>query len=325
MFKGHTIKKNKTFLISDRILLIHFQSKEVQIEMPGGGHVAGKWYGPENVRPIVMVHGWLDNAGTFDTLIPLLPSDFSYLAIDFPGHGLSSHLPSGCFYHAEDYVTTLEKIRSKYKWNQISLIAHSMGSQVSFLYASVFPEKVNLVCALDTLKIEYDGIDSITQRFLRQARKLAELNENDEQKLPEYSYNDIVQRTYEGLMKSVDLDKVEHLVERAIKPSDSDPSKFSFTRDIRVKFMQKFVVEHDVCWEFIKRIQAPYLFIRSDDKILSESEANILEAVDCFREHNERFEMVRVKGTHHFHLNHPELIAGKIADFLVKYHDCHAA
>lgn len=32
-----------------------------------------------------MLHGWMDNAGTFDTLIPLLPKELSYLSIDLPG------------------------------------------------------------------------------------------------------------------------------------------------------------------------------------------------------------------------------------------------
>lgn len=73
------------------------QITEIQIEVPWG-HIAGKWYGPENVRPIVMLHGWQDNVGTFDTLIPLLPPKLSYLSIDFAGHGLSSRLPHGMRY-----------------------------------------------------------------------------------------------------------------------------------------------------------------------------------------------------------------------------------
>lgn len=305
--------KNNSFLISN------FQSKEVEIKVPWG-HIAGKWYGPENVTAVVMLHGWLDNAGTFDTLIPLLPSDFSYLAIDLPGHGFSSHLPEGCFYHTEDFVLILENIRQKYKWDKISLIAHSMGATVSFIYASAFPDKVNLVCALDTLKIEYDGLENITRRFLRQMPKLSGLNEKSVRNLAEYSYEDTIQRTYEGLMKSVDLDKVKYLVERSTRPSPNNPDKLHFTRDIRVKFMQKFTLEPSVSFEFIKRIQAPYLFIRSNDQDLSEPEANILEAVDHFRQNNKKFEMVRVEGKHHFHLNQPELIAGTVSDFLVKYH-----
>ena len=48
------------------------------------------------------LHGWLDNAGTWDTLAPLLLSASphqSLLCLDYPGHGLSSHLPPGQAYH----------------------------------------------------------------------------------------------------------------------------------------------------------------------------------------------------------------------------------
>lgn len=45
------------------------------------------------------VHGWNDNAGTFDKLIPMLPQDLYIVAVDMPGHGLSSHLPPGITYH----------------------------------------------------------------------------------------------------------------------------------------------------------------------------------------------------------------------------------
>lgn len=53
----------------------------------------GKWWGPRNKQPIIAIHGWQDNAGTFDPLIELLPKDLSILCIDLPGHGKSSHIP----------------------------------------------------------------------------------------------------------------------------------------------------------------------------------------------------------------------------------------
>jgi pimeloyl-ACP methyl ester carboxylesterase len=43
-----------------------------------------------------------DNCGTFDQLAPLLPKNISLLAIDLPGHGLSSRVPDGMAYHFFD-------------------------------------------------------------------------------------------------------------------------------------------------------------------------------------------------------------------------------
>ena len=44
------------------------------------------------------LHGWLDNAGSFDTLAPQLVAAcprHALLCLDYPGHGRSSHLPPG--------------------------------------------------------------------------------------------------------------------------------------------------------------------------------------------------------------------------------------
>ncbi|GLV33094.1 uncharacterized protein CBL_10441 [Carabus blaptoides fortunei] len=67
--------------------------KEVKIPVPWG-HIAVKTWGNERDPIILVVHGWVDNAGSFDTLIPLLPTSYYYYCMDLPGHGRSSHLES---------------------------------------------------------------------------------------------------------------------------------------------------------------------------------------------------------------------------------------
>ena len=56
-----------------------------------------KWGGPEGI-PTVGLHGWLDNANTFDRLAPLIP-ELNLVALDFAGHGLSNHRAEGVHYH----------------------------------------------------------------------------------------------------------------------------------------------------------------------------------------------------------------------------------
>lgn len=50
------------------------------------------------VEKIIALHGWQDNCGTFDELIPLITTKAVIVAVDFPGHGRSSHLPVGIPY-----------------------------------------------------------------------------------------------------------------------------------------------------------------------------------------------------------------------------------
>ena len=83
---------------------------EVSIPVPWGA-IAGKhWRGREaeardpgqGTQQWLVLHGLLDNAGSFDSLVPLLTSalpSHSFLCLDYPGHGLSSHLPPGQMYH----------------------------------------------------------------------------------------------------------------------------------------------------------------------------------------------------------------------------------
>lgn len=296
-----------------------FQQKEVQIQVPWG-HIAGKWYGSENKQPILMVHGWQDNAGSFDTLIPLLPQDQSYLAIDLPGHGYSSHLPHGFYYHSLDLVPMLEQIRVHFDWKRISLVAHSMGSIVAFVYASLFPGKVNLVCALDSLKMFSVDPKQEAKICTWRMKNLMALRLELIQNPPSYTYDELVRRVYEGSKKSVDIGKAKYLIARGTRPCANHKQRFCFQRDIRVKFIQTPNMQQHTSLEFVKRIQAPYLFIRGNDRDFSEAEENISQAVDVFQQFNNRFEIVRIQGTHHFHLNQPELIAAKISEFLQKYH-----
>lgn len=81
----------------------------------------GKWWGPTDEQPIVAIHGWQDNSGSFDNLAQLLPSNVAILSIDLPGHGFSSHLPDGQFYYVFwDGVIILRRIIKYYKWNKVS-------------------------------------------------------------------------------------------------------------------------------------------------------------------------------------------------------------
>lgn len=122
---------------------------EYKIPVPWG-FIAGKWWGSKHQQPIICLHGWQDNAGTFDRLIPLLPKEFSYLALDLPGHGKSSHYPTGMHYYVFwDGVSLIRRIANYHKWEKIKLIGHSLGGCLSFMYASSFPDAVDKFISID--------------------------------------------------------------------------------------------------------------------------------------------------------------------------------
>lgn len=248
--------------------MVEIKVVEIRLKLKFGT-LAGKWWGPKQSRPIIEFHGWQDNAGSFDALIPQLPLEFSYFAIDLPGHGFSAHIPNGYFYYISDMASILEEIRCAFNWQKILLIAHSMGVLVTFTYASLFPKPVDLVCALDTLKpVNLTPKDAAHLTSTR-LKKLYQLNSSLKYPLPSYNFEEIKERIYEGSLKSLDRDKVDLLMKRGVKAT-TNSNKFQMTRDIRIKYINPLFIQHEIILKYIKKIQAAYLFIKTDDKTYDE-------------------------------------------------------
>ena len=79
-------------------------AEELTLALPQGTLAARCWGDPA-APPLLALHGWLDNAGTFDHLAPLLAAHWRVVALDLRGHGRSSHLPAGAWYHYVDYLS----------------------------------------------------------------------------------------------------------------------------------------------------------------------------------------------------------------------------
>ncbi|XP_055309654.1 serine hydrolase-like protein isoform X2 [Sitodiplosis mosellana] len=300
------------------------EPKEVQIEVPWG-HVAGKWYGSENTRPIVLVHGWQDNAGSFDKLIPLLLNgpNRSYLSIDLPGHGLSSRLPDGILYTSTNSINVLNIIRRHFKWDQMSFCSHSLGAHISSLFAALYPERCDLLICLDALMKPYLGnVDTL----ITECRKIGDdfldldqLNRSDKEP-PTYTYAEIAERW--AKQTKITTDAVEFMMKRGVVPSKANKNLFCFSRDVRLKIMEFGMsnINDDVQLKLIGRIQAPHLFIKANKSPEFEGKERYKKALEILTESNPKFEWRTVIGGHHCHLTEPKHVSDHISKFITKYH-----
>ncbi|XP_021919934.1 probable serine hydrolase isoform X2 [Zootermopsis nevadensis] len=288
------------------------QVQEVQIPVPWG-HVAGKWWGDCSVQPLLGLHGWEDNANTFDTLAPLL-SVPSFLAVDLMGHGLSSFFPAIGAHHFIDAVILLRRIVDHFKWTKFSVVGHSYGSTVAFVYSALYPDDVDayvsIDCARSLMLVQeenlLDNIRNCLDRTLAIEKRLA----SDP---PKYTYEELLELVYAGSRKSPTRDSCGVLLQRGIKESSQGERMYFLSRDPRLKPWIGALTE-DFILACAPRIKCRVLNIRGSVGFLhgDKREEVYLRTLDLMQ----RSEFYDVDGSHHLHLNNPENVAPLINKFL---------
>lgn len=96
-------------------------TQELEIEVEYGVIAAKVWNKPtKGCKKILAIHGWRDNAGSFDKLIPLLehPNGIHVLAIDLPGQGRSSKLPKDAPYYDLVSLVAIRYFVRAIGWNK---------------------------------------------------------------------------------------------------------------------------------------------------------------------------------------------------------------
>uniref|UniRef100_A0A3Q2P435 Serine hydrolase like n=1 Tax=Fundulus heteroclitus TaxID=8078 RepID=A0A3Q2P435_FUNHE len=264
---------------------------ELCIPVPWG-EIRGKAWGPDHGRPVLCLHGWADNCGTFNTLLPLLPKDFRYVAVDLVGHGRSSHRPPGVLYAFPSYVMDVCRVVDALQWNKFSIIGHSMGENVFDpasiwcfpQFSALYPEMVDAMVLLDSYG--FLPTDSFEKK-------------KEDMKTRVYTYEKAVERLLVG-NQSLTEESAKILLERGLVEVEGVQqlaTSLCFQKNIvRISLEQSL--------ELQSRIEASVL-------VKSEVELFPLTAVSLFQN-----TVVKVPGDHHVHLNNPEVVAPLVSEFL---------
>lgn len=291
--------------------------QEISIPVPWG-HVAAKWWGPKNKQPIIAIHGWQDNAGTFDRLCPLLPADIPILCIDLPGHGKSSHYPPGLQYFVFwDGISLIRRIVKEYKWTNITLMGHSLGGALSFMYAACFPDEVKKFISIDIAGPTVRNHDKTAEATGKCIDKFLEYECLPESKLPCYEYNEMVDTALDAYNGSLSRSSVQILMIRGMTPfHNGDKPGYHYVRDLRLKVSLLGMFSLEQVLSYARRIKCEMLNIRAVPGMQFEHPELYTKVVDTIRESARRVDFHQINGTHHLHLNTPEVISDIIANFL---------
>ena len=94
--------------------------------------------GDPNGTPVVLIHGYTDNARDWVPLIPYLSKHFHLIVVDLRGHGRSSK--PDCCYTLPDFAYDIVLLLDTLGVRQADIVGHSLGSMIAQVFAEDWPE-----------------------------------------------------------------------------------------------------------------------------------------------------------------------------------------
>jgi len=283
-----------------------WMAEELDLQTPWLRLTACAW-GPPDGMPVLAVHGWLDNAASFDTLAPLLPG-LRVVAIDLPGHGRSGRRPPGVPYHFVDFIPDVVAAADALGWRRFALLGHSMGGGIASFIAAILPERVTRLAMIEGLgpptSQPADGPVNL--------RKSMEQMESLRRKRPPVypGVEAAIQARCEG--SGLSWRAAMQLVERGLQPAGHG---FTWRTDPRLRFVSPLHLSEPQILAYMERIQAPALLICG--------EAGYLVQRAYMQDRYARIADLTVRtvpGGHHPHLEDPEPCARWLRPFFTASH-----
>jgi pimeloyl-ACP methyl ester carboxylesterase len=99
--------------------------------------------------PLVLVHGWMDVAASWQFMVDALEQDHYVIAPDWRGYGLTTGTATDSYW-LPDYLADLDALIELHSPDApVDLVGHSMGGNVAMLYAGVRPERIRRLVNLE--------------------------------------------------------------------------------------------------------------------------------------------------------------------------------
>lgn len=244
-------------------------------------------FGPPDGPAILALHGWLDNAESFSFIAEGL-SKHRLIAVDLVGHGLSSHRHAAMPYHIWDNVTDVQNILSALALERVHLLGHSMGASIAMLYASVFPEKVGQLMAIDGLVPLHCPVSDTAAQLNQALLKHSRLGKRQGSVYSEH------EQTVKARMNGrwpVPYEAAKRLMKRGVKRHEG---KLTWSHDPRLLLPSLVRFCPEQIRDFLNNVKAPCTVVKA--------QAGVAELIDGWVDELSNSTLIEIPGGHHAHM-----------------------
>jgi pimeloyl-ACP methyl ester carboxylesterase len=284
-------------------------SRADELQIPAArGTLAAKVWGDRRHPPMLVLHGWLDNAGSFDRLAPLLASDYYVVALDLRGHGRSAHAVDGAWLHYVDYFDDLHAVFDHFGWTRANLLGHSLGGTLASLFAALYPARIDELFLIEAL----GPLTAAPEQALTQLRRALDQRIEFASRRPLRVFAQIevaiaARVAANGLSEAA----ARALVERGVRAVEDG---YVWSSDPRLTLISPQRFTEAQVLAMLKGIEAPTLLILATPATPylppAMMETRAAQVADIHIE--------RLPGQHHLHLEDARSIADVIAAFRLR-------
>lgn len=266
--------------------------------------------------PLVIVHGWMDVAASYQFVVDALSHDHYVIAPDWRGYGQTPSGGADNFWFP-DYLADLDFLLDHYAPNsQVNLVGHSMGGNVAMLYAGVRPQRIRRLVNLEGFGMPATTPDEAPGRYAHWMDDLKKLHRG-ELALKAYDTVDGVARRLMKTNPRLGADKANWLAQHWAQQNAQ--GQWAILGDPAHKVSHAQLYRLEEVQAIYARISMPVLMVEASD----DSMGQWWKGKFTLAEHHERLqvvpqlEIVRVEDAGHMlHHDQPQQLAELIERFL---------
>ena len=231
-----------------------------------------QWGTPSpGATPLVLAHGWMDVAASWQFMVDALSEAFAsqrpIIAMDWRGYGLTE-APATDSYWLPDYLGDLDALLDHfYPQQSVDLVGHSMGGNLVMMYTGARPERVRKLVNLEGFGL---AASRPAQAPGRMTQWLDELKDQKSGKHALKTYPDAA-GVAARLMKTnrrLPQDKADWLAQRWAQAGAD--GQWRILGDSAHKVTNPYIFRVEETLEMYKRITPPLLAVEASDDSLAQ-------------------------------------------------------
>ncbi|OIP21042.1 MAG: alpha/beta hydrolase, partial [Comamonadaceae bacterium CG2_30_60_41] len=217
--------------------------------------------------PLVLLHGWMDVAASYQFMVDALAREHFIIAPDWRGFGLTNAVGADTFWFP-DYIADLDALLDHYCADTpVNLVGHSMGGNVAMLYAAVRPERVRRLINLEGFGLPATRPSQAPARYTQWLSELKQLRQG-ELKLRHYDTLDAVARRLIKTNPRLSPDKAHWLA--AHWSAETAPGQWTILGEAAHKIINPQLYRVDEILAVFANIRAPMLMVEASDDSMAQ-------------------------------------------------------